>query len=283
MNHTTDPVDLKRQLQELQYSDERYRIAAENSSEIILDYNLKNDSIHHVTGRVTEIYGIPQTIEHAPEYLVRCGAVQPESAADFLALFRQLHAGEQKVSCILKTKTVPGDIRWAEVILTAITDITGVPVRAIGVLKDITLQREAELQYANELQHREAMIKDALLYYEADLTNHKIVDGLDGILRKLSLSPTDDFEAALDILIQNVVYTDDQGAVHSAFNAENLLQQHARGVDKVELVYRRFGEDGNLYWVRGTAYMAEDKTTGVVKAYYSVVDINEAKLRELSY
>lgn len=283
MNYEKDAAELARQMEELIYSDERYRIAAQNSSEIILDYNLTDDSIYHVTNRITEVYGAPQYIERAPEYLIGCGAIQPESAEDFRNVFRQLHDGVPRVSCVLKTKTAWGEICWAELNLTTVLDAGNRPVRAIGVLKDITLQREAELRYADEVQRRNAMVKDALLYYEVNLTSGLVLDGLEAVLGSLGVTYTDQMDESVRLLVEHMVYPEDREKVRLTFAQKSLLEKHAQGVDKVELEYRRLGETSQGIWVRGTAYISEDAVSGVVKAYYYVNDINSAKQRELKY
>lgn len=153
MKETLDDkvMQMEVELKRLRYLDERYRIAADNSSEIIIDYNLQDDSIYHATDGVTKIYGIPQKIENAPDYLVNCGAIFPESAEEFTGAFRRLHDGEPKVSCTLKTRTEAGKILWCEIILTNIFDENGVPVRAVGVLKDVTAFRLMEMRYENDI------------------------------------------------------------------------------------------------------------------------------------
>lgn len=270
-------------LAELKHSDERYRIAAENSSEIILDYNLRDDSIYHVTDRVTKAYGIPQFIEHGPDVLIKCGAIQPESATDFRNAFKQLKEGRSEVQCTLKTRTIQGEIRWAQIILTGILDENGVACRAIGVLKDITSQHIAELQYEKELLHRDAMVKEALLYYEVDLTNHKILYGMQSILEELGLPYTDDYEYCQELVFHKLVYSEDHPHLKESYKISNLLKQHEAGQDKLENEYRRLAPDGEIYWVRSTVYMTEDTESHTVRAYYYVHDINESKQRELKF
>lgn len=276
-------AELMELLASLKHSDERYRIAAENSSEIILDYNLVDDSIYHVTNRVTEMYGIPQFVEHAPKALVDSGAIQPESAKTFQDVFQQLKDGEPKVECTLKTLTALGEIRWVQIILTGITDENGIPFHAIGVLKDITPQHIAEMQYEKELLHRDVMMKEALLYYEADLTNHRILFGIEPILESLKMPYTDNYEYCLNIIFQQMVYKEDRPLMQKTYSISNLLAEYKAGRVKVENEYRRMAPDGNVYWVRGTAYMAEDTENHIIRAYYYVHDINENKLRELKF
>lgn len=277
------PSELMELLATLKYSDERYRIAAANSSEIILDYNLLNDSIYHVTTRVTEIYGIPQYIEHAPDTLSQNGAIQPESVKDFQDVFQRLKEGEPKIHCTIKTRTILGEIRWAQIILTSISDDKGTPCRAIGVMKDITAQHIAELQYEKELLHRDAMVKDALLYYEADLTNHLILSGIQSMLHSMGLPYSENYEYCLELIFQQFVYPEDRPLLRQVYSAESLLAQHALGQDKIETEYRRLAADGTVSWVRGTAYMTEDTEHHSVRAYYYVHDINDSKLRELKF
>lgn len=276
------PSSLMEELAGLRFENERYRIASENSSEIILDFNILDGSIHHVTRRVEAIYGVPQHLENALAYLTHSGCILEESVEDFLEMFRQVtEAGADQAQCAINTRTTDGALLWGEIILTAVRDEKGNPVRAIGVLKDISRQKEAELQYETELLYRSAMQQNAIMSYEVDLTNLRVVSGVVDFLASRSLPETDDYPTVLELIVTHLIYEEDQGALMNIMSAEALLSRVALGDSKVELEYRRVDEEGLPLWVKGTCYLTDDVQGGIVRAFYFVQDINESKLREL--
>ena len=278
---SSETAGLAGQLRDLLYSDERYRIAAENSSEIIIDYNLLQDSVYFATSRVKQLYGIPQNIEGGRDYLVRNGIVQPESEYDFLEMFQRIRDGVPRAQCTVKTRTAEGEFRWNQIVLSTLFDENNRSVRAIGVMKDITQQKEVELQYESELLYRDAMRRDALLVYEMDLTHRRAISGAELPLSQLGVPYTDDYDEVTRLIIGKMVHHEDQQMLLSVLDADSLLYEYSRGNSKIEVEYRRVTETGDPFWVCCTVYLTDDKQEETVRAFYYVHDINEAKKEEL--
>lgn len=273
--------DFEGRMKILEYANERYRLAAENSSEVIIDYNLADNSLYYVGDRVTKIYGIPQYIENGPEYLVSHGIIQPESTEEFLSIFERLKRGEARTQCTFRAKTKEGEYFWNALILTTVFGETGRPERAVGVLKDITEQREIELLYKSEKLYRNAMEKYAMLYYEVDLTHKTVISGFEEIFNKHHIPFTKEYDKVLPIAIAKMVNPEDRRQVSNLLNAENLLHQFALGNGKHEMEYRRLTDKEDTFWVKGTVYITEDRQAQIVKFFFYVHDINDEKMEEL--
>lgn len=278
-DHGKSITHTQQQLVDLMSSIDRYRIAAENSNEILLDYNLEDDSIVHLTSRVSNLFGLPSKIEHAPDYLLHHGIIQPESAQDFKDMIRRLHDGEPQADCIIRARTVHGDLLWMQIVLTVFPNEGGVFGHATGVLRDITAQREAELQSADATLRRNILMRESLIYYEADLTTRKMLFGVDFLLQSIKSVDMNNFDEAFDFLIKNVVYPDERDYVRSALSADSLLARFEKGEDQLEIEYRRLTGSGSVTWVKGRAYLVRHPITHHVIFYYYVTDINDVKLR----
>lgn len=166
VKHSADAIDLKGALHQLKISEECYRIAAETSSEIIFDYYLQDNSISHATNRIEALYGVPQLVKDAPEYLVTSGVVLPESAHDFLAVFHKIQRGETRAECVIRTRTLTGGVFWNSMVLTTVFGDEPKPTKAVGILRDITLEKEAGLQYENDRLFHTATSRDSFLFVE---------------------------------------------------------------------------------------------------------------------
>lgn len=277
----TDITSFKNTELNLKMTEERYRFAAENNSDIIIDYNILDDSIYHVTKRVETLFGIPQYLNNAPQYLVNSGAIHTDSAKDFLALFEKIRSGKPQAECTIKTCTVSKKILWVTITLNTIYDNNQKPVRAIGIMKDISRQKEAELQYKNESLYRDAMIKDSIMYYEIDLTHHKVLTGHEKWIKLFHVPYTDDYTKVLEIIRDYIVHRKDKKVFMSTMSLNNILSQYHKGNQKIELEYRRYIKGSKPKWVLSTIHIIYDSQEDIIKAFCYIKDINEIKEKEL--
>lgn len=253
-----------------------------DGQQIVLDYDIVNDVIHHKTDLITSVFGLPQTIVHAQNYLSRYGVILPESSQDFNRLIQSIRDGAPYGDCVVKAHPAQGEDVWIEIMLTTVFNDDNIPIRAIGVFKDITKQKESELQMNDDFVHRDIMMREAVIYYEANLTTKKVAYGLNQLFKSMGISYTDDYDAALDILVHNVVHPHDSASVARTFSAQCLLEAYAIGERQISLEYRRLTGEGTVLWLRASAYLTQNRASQDIMLYFYATDITEAKLRELS-
>lgn len=191
-------------------------------------------------------------------------------------------AAPPHAECVVRATTAKGELLWMQIALTTVYDERQNPVRAVGTLKDVTHQRETELQLNNNVLHRDIMIREALIYYEANVTQGKVTFGLEALFHKMGTAYRDDYAYLREALTERLVYPEDRAAVRAAFAAKALLACYHKGQCRVELEYRRLTGEGTVIWVRGSAYLSENNLSGDVMLYFYVSDISDQKLRELS-
>ncbi len=272
---------MRQQSDELMRISAEFQLAAKNSNEILLDYNISEDSIIHLTSQISYLFGLPAKIEHAQDYLIRYGVIQPESIHDFRDLFRRIRSGEPHAECVVRARTAQGELLWIQMILTTFYDDQGLPIHASGVLRDITLQREAELQCVSDSPRRNILARESLVYYEANLTKHEMLFGMESLCKSFGVPNISDYNAALDFWISNVVHPEERACVKGVLETDSLLERYALGQKKAEMEYRRLSTDGSVIWVKGNAYLIENPLTHDIMLYFYVNDINDLKLREM--
>lgn len=264
----------------LQLSEERFRIAAEHSSDIIIDYSIADNSLIHVTKRVEEIYGVPQNLQNAPEYLLTKGVVIKECAEDFLKMFREVREGKAHSSCVVQAVTVDSITRWLDISLNTIYDGEGKAIHAVGLIKDISEQKYLEEQYADASLYRTALLKDSLMYYEVDFTHHKLLKGHEVWLDMYGAPYTDDYTEVINLLKEKLVFRPDWELFLSKLSLENVLKQCSQGINKIEAEYRR-ALSNDSKWVKCTLHLFKDLTGGFVRGIIYVKDIDKEKRLEL--
>lgn len=60
--------------------------------------------------------------------------------------------------------------------MTNVYGTDGRPFRAVGIIEDITAQREAERRFAEEEQFRAAMLSKAITSYEVNVSQNRLID-----------------------------------------------------------------------------------------------------------
>lgn len=265
----------------LQISDERYRVAMENTDDIIIDYDIAARTMFH-SFKAQEIYGVAVLVEDAPESLLVNDMIHDDSKADLVRLFAQVRAGVPKCSTTLRTKTSDGRALWSRMTLTTVFDTDGMPVRAIGIVEDITREKEAELQYKRETRYLELTGPNVLLYYEADLTMHRFVSGHKIIVGQFAGEETDDFDDVIRLLLDHMVYEQDREMVDSHISWEALMRNYEAGITQTTFEYRRV-VSGVTAWAECVLFVFHDEETGTLRVVGCIKDIDKAKARELEY
>lgn len=276
-----DITERKKIEEQLRLNEERYRIAAQCAEDMIIDFDIKTRRLTHANMAVKK-YGLEEVVEHAPECIVESGVVDQDSVSLFLEMFDKVIQGEKSASCDILTYTVTGEQVWGHFDLITIFDQEGFPVRAIGVMHDITSQKLAQMKYQREVQYRGITMKDATLYYEVDLTNHKFVSGHEDLVSNYCKEDTDDFEIIGTLMLDHIVYAKDRALVKAQIDWQNLMNAYQANETKIEFEYRRMIDQVQYSWVKCTIYLLQDEVSKDVKCLVYIIDNDETKQLELS-
>jgi PAS domain S-box-containing protein len=172
-----DITERKRAEEALRENERRYRLLAENVSDVIwtMDMNFKytylSPSVQRLRGYSVE-EAMAQKIEDVltPTSLKVIGEVLLEE--------RGLESSEQKDlsrsrTVLLELKCKDGTTVWTEVKITTLRDSDGQPIEFIGVTRDITERKQAE-KVLQESEERYRSILDNIEegYFEVDLAGN---------------------------------------------------------------------------------------------------------------
>jgi len=133
--------DSKQAEEAIRTSEERFRIAAENLTDVIYDWNLREKVDWH--GDIDGILGyaageFPRTIE------AWAATLHPEDQDRVLAALEAHVRGEAPYFAEYRVKRRDGEWRWWTARGTALRDEQGEPYRMIGSISDITERRRTE-------------------------------------------------------------------------------------------------------------------------------------------
>ncbi len=264
----------------LKVSEERFRIVASYTDNIVFDYDMKRKRMYHCDPNILR-YGLDTAIENVPESLVENGVICQGYAKEFCQIFYDIAAGAPKASCVVKSNLCDDTQRWDKIILTNVLDDKGKPIRTIGVILNVTEQKEAEIRFIQEEQYRKAICVKSILNYEFYLQKDQIIRGNDCWKEYLEATGSTRYSCMLEYALSHTVFAEDRERFFEAFNLSNLLEIYEQGQSNIELEYRRVKKDGTTAWVNCTIHLYRDLKNNEIKGFAYVKDIDSEKKETL--
>lgn len=162
-------TEIEQQALRIAASEERFRIAMRRNKDIILEYQLETEEIvcFHADreikcGRVRD--------ESLRRRLVEEYCMDEDSFERFQEVMAAISRGLMSAECMVSGDYGEGR-RWYNMSVSAIPNKNHMSTRAIGVLRDVTLEREAELDSLTRLLNKSAMtvqVKQAMQEKQVD-------------------------------------------------------------------------------------------------------------------
>ncbi len=141
--------------QELQISEERYRVIMEKTDSVIFEWNMRTG-----TAQFSDVWceklGYPAVQENFPESMTAQTILHPEDRARFLRLCAHISDGGRYTEDTLRIWKRPGGYAWCRVCLTAIRDKGGRPCRAVGVMLNVDREKR-EMQRMQDRAERDPL------------------------------------------------------------------------------------------------------------------------------
>lgn len=147
-------------------SEERFRIAMQRSSDIILEYQLE-------TGEISCFYGDKEIKSgifgdaSLRDKLVEGFSMDEDAFSRFEECLYSISRGLSSAECMI-SGFVKDEKKWYKMSVTAIKDGSLQTTRAVGILRDITGEQEAELDSLTRLYNKSAITE----YVKATMQNN---------------------------------------------------------------------------------------------------------------
>ncbi|MHC1772929.1 MAG: diguanylate cyclase [Flexilinea sp.] len=145
-------IRLTKMNQELEFSEQRFQIAASQTVSTIFDFSILLKIIS-----VTDASGSDRIINlEDPDFpcrLLSINEIKDDEGRKVRQLFKNIENGSESDSCVVYSKTEEGKSRWQRIRLTGSYDKKGIPVHAVGTIEDITSQKRMEHDLIAEAEH----------------------------------------------------------------------------------------------------------------------------------
>lgn len=149
--------EIEQQAVYIAVSEERFRIAMQRSSDIILEYQLE-------TGEISCFYGDKEIKSgylgdvSLRDRLVEGYRMDEDAFVRFEETMRSISRGLTSAECII-SGFFGEEKKWYKMSVTAVTGGLLRPTRAVGILRDTTSEHEAELDPLTRLYNKPAVIE----------------------------------------------------------------------------------------------------------------------------
>ena len=263
----------------LRAEQEKFSIALENSDIIVWEY----DPVNHVSVRTESCLGdfrFPTEMAGVPCSAIEQGFVHPDSAEEYIELYKRIDRGDDSSSARIKMLNRHGEPRWMKVEIRSIFDTERRPIRAIGRGIDITDQVEAEEKFAAFWNYRQTVKKNTIASFRMNLTANWCGDGISANPEVLEMNVDDTVDGIFNYAYERFPSEEELHRYKAVFSREALLKLFNKGETSPSLEYRYCVKPGQPQWIRAVVDMQRNPATGDVVALMYAFDINREKINE---
>ena len=148
------------QAEQLMASEARFKVALEKTGNIVFDYDVVSGDVQCFT-TPEDAQRCNATADDLRGALVKDGEVEEGSLELFCGALVDLRQGARRAECMLEVRGDSGEKLWYRASLSALAAVEGSLRRVIGVLENVTKEREAEYDSLTGLLDRKAAFEAA--------------------------------------------------------------------------------------------------------------------------
>lgn len=217
-----------------------------------------------------------------PETLLSGGQIHPEYLQAARDAFDAVRRGDSKAVCELRMKTKNGKYAWARLNLAVKQTGQYAGEYVIGVLANITQQKDLSLQYLNETQFYQVMLSEKAAFAHVDVTEDRCTrfGGIWNLYNEII--DTVSYSALITEFINKVVHPDDRKHYLELMQRDNFIQSLNNGIDQLGCEFRRIVEQNKMVWMELRVHLFREPFTRHVLALVYIKDIDARKKQELA-
>lgn len=256
-----------------------YRLAFEQIGYWFFDYDMAENCLY-LSEDMQRRTALPNVIRCLSEWLTEGGAIHPESADDCRRMMRELRQGETLCRSTLRLRHTQEEFQWYDVILYR-NPLNACPHTVMGLVKDITRQKQKEWHYQTERRFHEAVLSSAMRVYKVNVSQNLNLEGFDDWGTLFGIAPSPCYSDMIMAIAASGVYAEDSQRFAHTFMPSQILAAFEQGQTELVLQYRRACVGGPMMWVECTMNLLNDPAVGDVMAIAYIRDIHKQKQREL--
>ena len=267
-----DITPIKLAAEKLQESEERFRIAAEKTGQLVYDYNVASDRIKWA-GAIGDISGyLPEEIHKLTTRELWKKHIHPEDYEKVVTYFRNVFKAGRSYSQEYRLKRKSGDYIYVEDCGTYLRDKEGRVYRMIGVIKNIT-ERKLGMEKLRKSEERFRIVAEQTgqLVYDYDILEDKI--DWAGAIKELTDYSKKEFK--------NVIKLEDWEEFLHPEDRKRAVDSYKKCLEKGERYceeYRLKRKDGNYIYVENRGVFLKDENGHICRMLGANKDITQLRL-----
>lgn len=269
----------KKVKEELELDRQIFHIAMDKTSNIVFEYN-KNTRTILFKNTVTESHSIStilnkegkliKILKNIPESLIKNNYICEESISEYLKMFEKISNPEIKsVSGVLRVNNREHKI-WERLSLTNIIDKNKKIICTVGVIENVTEEKENEQLLFTEKQYREVLLEDNSTTYEVNISKNWISLLNDSTKKR-------NYDDYLEDFTREEIFPDDIENIKKMCSRENMIKLYNEGKTEFKLDYRIKDKNGNFKWEECKVRLVKKLDTEELKGIVLVKDISNMK------
>lgn len=261
----------------LRRQEEQLMLAVSRISADVWEYNLDQKMLS--TGLST---GMQRILYDVPESQIQSGDIHPDDAETARTMYREMASGASQVDYTLRMKTAGNIYSWRKCSFSVIFDHDYQPVRAVGIITDISDEMETRRRYQQERQYRAALSLRTVTTVDIDVTADTFVRQFVAPGSRMTGADAKSFTEFVRVLCERCVHPEDRNRMRQVLDSACLQRALQSGEREIELDYRSYYLATQQYgWLKMTIHLFRDQENGHVCGVLYVRDIDEKKKEEL--
>ena len=224
-----------------------------------------------------------RNIKNVTQILVDQKCIHKDDIKAFENMYRELEQDAESCECTVRVMNYSTKrFEWRNIIYTRLQDDMYDGRTAIGFSVNADVEQENRLHYEREIQLRKEMMKDAISYYQINITKG-VFEEYHSIYQDWQhIKPGDQINEAIRQHILEGVFEEDREKVRSTIFSSALIKRYQQGESSVSLVFRSVLPGVGVRWTRATATIIEHYHSGDIIAMIFNQDIDVQRKDQLA-
>lgn len=264
----------------LLYEHKRYETILQNTGDIFFDWDTITDTAYISSG-FEKYFGISPTTDNFGKFL--CTEINGLTMPDnFLEILHNLKMNSENAHIECMFNHPAGYVKWFFMDLTSSLDHTGERTHIIGIIQDISEQRNLEKQYHAQIQYNHIATKMYDNVLEADLsTNILLGANSEALCTLLQIPVNSTYDETISAIKEKLSHPDYSDEYGEALSRERILSLYESGITDFELETYELDSEGIYQWLHMDVQIYRAEITNTVRILIYINNISQEKQREI--
>jgi len=279
----TDENDLKNYERQEEALRKLYAASVEAAKLVVWEYDISTRIVTFAsegyTARRLKDLGLESVYRDVPDSIFHF--IPDESKAEVKRLFSDVLSGKPFTEAdILFTAFADREPLYLHITFTTETDSDGEPKKAYGTSQNVTREKNADLQYEQELKYLYAdRQRELIAKGHHDLTANRVLDYYIGWQHALDVTGMS-YDGAYGKLLDTIMYEEDRENYLDLYSRTNLIERFYNGKTYFSMEYCRIGGQHSVTWVFMEIRTFKNPVTGNIECFIYSYDVTGKYIRK---